>query len=112
MANMRHVQYEGDLTYVPLTETYPASGYWGINITSSTYGTHHVIPTSTAGVVDTGGMGVFPSPPPRPFFFLFRSNYVPSRWGINTPTKSTGAPGPCILRLLHQDKNVSALLCH
>ncbi|KAF8555831.1 acid protease [Imleria badia] len=46
--------YEGELTYVPVTETYPASRYWGINITLSTYGTHTVIPTSTAGIVDTG----------------------------------------------------------
>ncbi|KAN0088293.1 Aspartic peptidase domain containing protein [Tylopilus felleus] len=46
--------YEGELTYTPLTETYPAAYYWGINVTSSTYGTHTVIPTSTAGIVDTG----------------------------------------------------------
>ncbi|KAF8448784.1 acid protease [Boletus edulis BED1] len=46
--------YEGELTYVPVTMTYPAAYYWGINVTSSAYGTHTVIPTSTAGIVDTG----------------------------------------------------------
>ncbi|KAF8141387.1 acid protease [Boletus edulis] len=44
----------GLLTYVPVTMTYPAAYYWGINVTSSAYGTHTVIPTSTAGIVDTG----------------------------------------------------------
>ncbi|KAG8221143.1 acid protease [Butyriboletus roseoflavus] len=46
--------YEGDLTYVPVTDTYPAAYYWGINVTSATYGNYIVIPTSTAGIVDTG----------------------------------------------------------
>ncbi|KAF9224223.1 acid protease [Gyrodon lividus] len=50
--------YEGELTYIPVTETYPSSYYWGINVTSSTYGTKTVIPVSTAGVVDTGTMQV------------------------------------------------------
>lgn len=59
MAYMRLVQYEGELTYTPLTETYPAAYYWGINVTSSTYGTHTVIPTSTAGIVDTGTTRMF-----------------------------------------------------
>lgn len=40
--------------YVPVTETYPAAYYWGINVNSSTYGAHTVIPTSTAGIVDIG----------------------------------------------------------
>ncbi|KIJ21176.1 hypothetical protein PAXINDRAFT_107055 [Paxillus involutus ATCC 200175] len=46
--------YEGGLTYTPVTETYPAAYYWGINVTSSTYGAKTVIPASTAGIVDTG----------------------------------------------------------
>ncbi|KIK92610.1 hypothetical protein PAXRUDRAFT_146921 [Paxillus rubicundulus Ve08.2h10] len=46
--------YKGKLTYTPVTETYPASYYWGINVTSSTYGTKTVIPVSTAGIVDSG----------------------------------------------------------
>lgn len=59
---MACLQYEGGLTYVPVTETYPAAYYWGINVTSSTYGTHAVIPASTAGIVDTGTTRMFPSP--------------------------------------------------
>ena len=57
---MRRVQYEGELTYASVTETYPAAYYWGINVTSSTYGTHTVIPTSTAGIVDTGTTRTYP----------------------------------------------------
>ncbi|KAG0704563.1 acid protease [Suillus ampliporus] len=49
-----HALYTGKITYAPLTETYPASTYWGINVTDSTYGSHTVIPQSTAGIVDTG----------------------------------------------------------
>ncbi|KAG0703367.1 acid protease [Suillus ampliporus] len=49
-----HALYTGKITYAPLTETYPASAYWGINVTDSTYGSHTVIPQSTAGIVDTG----------------------------------------------------------
>ncbi|EIW85643.1 acid protease [Coniophora puteana RWD-64-598 SS2] len=46
--------YEGEITYTPLTTTYPAAYYWGINITDSTYGTTPVFTDSTAGIVDTG----------------------------------------------------------
>ncbi|KAG0704600.1 acid protease [Suillus ampliporus] len=46
--------YIGEITYTPVTETYPASTFWGINVTDSTYGTQIVIPESTAGIVDTG----------------------------------------------------------
>ncbi|KAG6375312.1 acid protease [Boletus reticuloceps] len=46
--------YEGNLTWVPVTKTYPASRFWGVNVTLCTYGNQTVIPTSTAGVVDTG----------------------------------------------------------
>ncbi|KAF9232454.1 acid protease [Melanogaster broomeanus] len=49
-----YTAYEGELTYTPVTETYPAAYYWGINVTSSTYGDMTVIPVSTAGIVDTG----------------------------------------------------------
>ncbi|KAG1751906.1 aspartic peptidase domain-containing protein, partial [Suillus lakei] len=44
----------GNITYVPVTSTYPAAHYWGINITSCLYGKTIVFSTSTAGIVDTG----------------------------------------------------------
>jgi len=47
-------QYTGKITYTPVTRTYPASAFWGINVTDSTYGTHTIISQSTAGIVDTG----------------------------------------------------------
>ncbi|EPT02915.1 hypothetical protein FOMPIDRAFT_1035599 [Fomitopsis schrenkii] len=46
--------YEGSITYTPVTTTYPASYYWGINVTGATYGKTTVIPASYAGIVDTG----------------------------------------------------------
>ncbi|KAG8221152.1 acid protease [Butyriboletus roseoflavus] len=46
--------YRGELTYVPMTDTYPASSFWGINVTLAMYGTDVVIPASTTGVIDTG----------------------------------------------------------
>ena len=46
--------YEGSITYTPVTATYPASYYWGINVTGATYGEETVIPGSYAGIVDTG----------------------------------------------------------
>ncbi|KAG1747796.1 acid protease, partial [Suillus paluster] len=49
-----HALYTDKITYAPVTETHPAGHYWGINVTESTYGTHAVIPQSTAGIVDTG----------------------------------------------------------
>ena len=58
---MLRVWYEGELTYVPVTETYPAASYWGIDATSSTYGTYTVVPSSTAGIVDTGTTRMFAS---------------------------------------------------
>ncbi|KAF8846105.1 acid protease [Paxillus ammoniavirescens] len=45
-------KYTGTLTYTPLTTTYPASYYWGIN-ESVTYGSTTIL-SSTAGIVDTG----------------------------------------------------------
>ena len=51
---MRRVQYEGELTYVPVMETLPAGYAWGINVTSCTFGNITVILNSTAGIVDTG----------------------------------------------------------
>ena len=42
----------GDIAYVPVTSTSPASRYWGINQTIS-YGGSSIL-SSTAGVVDTG----------------------------------------------------------
>jgi hypothetical protein len=64
---MRRVQYEGELTYVPVTEQISVSsrlllGHQRFNVTSSTYGTYTVIPTSIAGIVDTGTTRMFPSP--------------------------------------------------
>ena len=44
--------------YVPLTETFPASLYWGINATSATNGNLTFFPNSTAGIVDSGTSGM------------------------------------------------------
>ncbi|KAG6333844.1 hypothetical protein ID866_5242 [Astraeus odoratus] len=46
--------YVSSVMYTPLTTTYPASNFWGINVTYATYGSTFVIPQSTAGIVDTG----------------------------------------------------------
>ncbi|KAF8895841.1 aspartic protease [Gymnopilus junonius] len=46
-------KYTGSITYIPVTSTYPASAYWGIN-QSIRYGTSTTILSSTAGIVDTG----------------------------------------------------------
>lgn len=53
------VQYIGDVTYVPVTGTYPAGYYWGINVTYATYGLEPLIPASYAGIVDTGTTRAF-----------------------------------------------------
>ncbi|KAG1754954.1 aspartic peptidase domain-containing protein [Suillus paluster] len=45
-------KYTGTLAYTPLTTTYPASYYWGIN-ESITYGSTTIL-AETAGIVDTG----------------------------------------------------------
>ncbi|KAH7886050.1 aspartic peptidase domain-containing protein [Phlebopus sp. FC_14] len=45
-------KYTGTLSYTPLTTTYPASYYWGIN-ESITYGSTTIL-SETAGIVDTG----------------------------------------------------------
>ncbi|KAH7910450.1 aspartic peptidase domain-containing protein [Hygrophoropsis aurantiaca] len=45
-------KYTGDIAYTPLTTTYPASYYWGIN-ESITYGSTTIL-DETAGIVDTG----------------------------------------------------------
>jgi hypothetical protein len=45
-------KYTGEITYVPITTTSPASHYWGIDITA-TYGDATIMPL-TAGIVDTG----------------------------------------------------------
>lgn len=50
----------GELNYVPITSTSPASNYWGID-QSVTYGDNTTILSSTSGIVDTGmsyGSGV------------------------------------------------------
>lgn len=44
--------YTGQLTYVPITQTYPSSEYWGID-QSVTYGGSTIL-NSTAGIVDSG----------------------------------------------------------
>lgn len=43
----------GDVTFVPITSTSPASNYWGID-QSVTYGDSTTILDTTAGIVDTG----------------------------------------------------------
>ena len=48
------------MTYFPLTKISPASQYWGIDLSSCTYGSHTIIETLIAGIVDTGSPGVFP----------------------------------------------------
>ncbi|KAK0187794.1 acid protease [Armillaria mellea] len=45
-------KYTGEITYVPITSTSPASNYWGID-QSVSYGTTTIMSTS-AGIVDTG----------------------------------------------------------
>ncbi|KAN0079925.1 Aspartic peptidase domain containing protein [Tylopilus felleus] len=46
--------YKGELTYLPLTSTSPASQHWGIDLSSCTYGSNTIIKTPIAGFVDTG----------------------------------------------------------
>lgn len=45
-------KYTGDIAYVPITSTSPASAYWGID-QSISYGDSSILST-TAGIVDTG----------------------------------------------------------
>ncbi|KAK2465754.1 hypothetical protein APHAL10511_002298 [Amanita phalloides] len=45
-------RFTGSIRYAPVTSTYPASAYWGIN-ESITYGSKTIL-SSTAGIVDTG----------------------------------------------------------
>ncbi|KAN0074734.1 Aspartic peptidase domain containing protein [Tylopilus felleus] len=46
-------KYTGELNYVPITSTSPASNYWGID-QSVTYGNGTTLLNTTAGIVDTG----------------------------------------------------------
>ncbi|KAJ7078663.1 acid protease [Mycena epipterygia] len=46
-------KFTGDISFVPITQTSPASNYWGIDQTI-TYGTDNTILDLTAGIVDTG----------------------------------------------------------
>jgi len=46
-------KFTGDITFIPLTRTYPASSFWGIN-QSIRYGASTPILNTTAGIVDTG----------------------------------------------------------
>lgn len=46
--------YIGEITYTPVTTTYPSNYYWGVNVTGASYGATPVIPDSYAGIVDTG----------------------------------------------------------
>ncbi|KAF8843381.1 acid protease [Paxillus ammoniavirescens] len=48
-----NTKYTGEINFVPLTTTSPASNYWGID-QSVTYGNGTTILNSTAGIVDTG----------------------------------------------------------
>jgi hypothetical protein len=45
-------KYQGEISYAPITNTYPASAYWGIDA-QITYGSSNVL-GQTAGIVDTG----------------------------------------------------------
>ena len=49
--------------YFPLTKTHPASQYWGIDLSSYTYGSNTITPTPSGppitGIVDTATLGVF-----------------------------------------------------
>lgn len=45
-------KFTGDISYVPITSTSPASGYWGID-QSISYGSTPIL-AETAGIVDTG----------------------------------------------------------
>ncbi|KIO07573.1 hypothetical protein M404DRAFT_8365 [Pisolithus tinctorius Marx 270] len=74
--------YEGELTYTPVTKTFPSAYYWGINITSATYGNKIVFLKSTAGIVDTGTTQVLLA---DDFFDVYRSS-IPGA----TLDKSTG----------------------
>lgn len=46
-------RYVGDINFTPITTTYPASKYWGINQDVS-YGSGTKLLSSSAGVVDMG----------------------------------------------------------
>ena len=46
-------KFMGEVNYVPVTSTYPAGHYWGIEQTI-TYGADTLILPSSAGIVDTG----------------------------------------------------------
>ncbi|KAI9450014.1 aspartic peptidase domain-containing protein [Lactarius psammicola] len=46
-------QFTGAITIVPVTTTFPASDFWGIN-ESIRYGPSNIILASTAGILDTG----------------------------------------------------------
>ena len=48
-----HRRISGDVAYVPITSTSPASNYWGID-QKVTYGDDTLILDTTAGIVDTG----------------------------------------------------------
>ncbi|KZP14852.1 acid protease [Athelia psychrophila] len=47
-------KFTGDITYVPITATSPASTFWGIDQTITYGGDAKPILSSTAGIVDTG----------------------------------------------------------
>ena len=48
-----HRRISGDVAYVPITSTSPASNYWGID-QDLTYGTSTTLLSGSAGIVDTG----------------------------------------------------------
>ena len=45
-------KFTGSINFTPITETSPASSFWGIN-QSIKYGATNIL-SSTAGIVDTG----------------------------------------------------------
>lgn len=51
-------KYTGNITYLPITETVPADGYWGVDA-SFRYGGSTVILDTTAGILDTGNSLIY-----------------------------------------------------
>ncbi|KAF8957676.1 hypothetical protein BGZ46_002102 [Entomortierella lignicola] len=46
-------KYKGKLTYVPITKKSPAKYYWGVDVSSLSFGSH-VVASGRTGIVDTG----------------------------------------------------------
>jgi len=53
LPNSHFLRFTGDINYVPITKTSPASNYWGIDQTVS-YGQGGTTLLKASGIVDTG----------------------------------------------------------